>query len=210
MHDIPDTEVGGKTWGYELLVYEARPENVKRVFGAARDMIRNGSQPVGMTIWSLIGLDPATGKPSIFHYGEKKTLLAVKKHIDIIAVIHNAPLAHLRAYTLRFHALSPITTESGEGTFLDVPRWMLIDANSFACDTSRFIPMPGNIRVPVDVKEHNLDALAEMVDELLRFAVDNSDFAASFALVEQYSMHAVKAKGETDSAIPWREHDLLM
>lgn len=85
-----------------------------------------------------------------------------------------------------------------------------MDAKSIACETPSSIPRPSYLRIPVDVKKHNLDALAEMVDELTRFAMSNSEFASSITLVEQYPMQAVKAKDPKDSAVPWREHEILL
>jgi hypothetical protein len=85
-----------------------------------------------------------------------------------------------------------------------------MDAKSITCETPISMPRPSYLRIPVDVKKHNLDALAEMVDELIKFATNNSKFAGSIALIEQYSMQAVKAKDSKDSAVPWRGHEILL
>ncbi|KAJ4368305.1 hypothetical protein N0V83_006661 [Neocucurbitaria cava] len=71
IYDIPDAEVGGKVWSYEVLVWEATPENVKSVYGIAKEMLEGGKQPDELFLYGLLGMDPAgSGKVVIMHNAE--------------------------------------------------------------------------------------------------------------------------------------------
>lgn len=88
VYDVPDTELRGRTWSYEILVYDATEENVKKVFGAARDMMGYEIQPEDLTLFSLIGLDLVISKPVILHHGETSLRFHFAQHeIDILTIL---------------------------------------------------------------------------------------------------------------------------
>ena len=39
IYDVLGTEVGGKIWSHELFTYEATGENIRKVYGAAKELL---------------------------------------------------------------------------------------------------------------------------------------------------------------------------
>lgn len=85
VYDIPNTEVGGKMWSYELFVYEATPENVKRVYGIAKELLDSGEQEDELMVYARIQRDPGSGKVVIMHHGMFSTLCLVERDFEQLA-----------------------------------------------------------------------------------------------------------------------------
>ncbi|OAL54416.1 FAD-binding domain-containing protein [Pyrenochaeta sp. DS3sAY3a] len=194
VYDIPDSEVGGRTWSFESFVYEATPENVESVYGAAKTLMDSGEQPDGLLIYGVVGLDPdGSGKGVITH-----------------TVLYNGPLSSITPHTAPYTSIPHLSRTSEQGTFLDTSRWFAVDDASLICRLSDFLPGAGLARFPVDSKTYNVTALADAVASFVALIQDNAAFAGSVFLIEQYSTRAVRAVDPGKSAVPWRDNVLLV
>ena len=127
-------------------------------------------------------------------------------------MLWNGPFSTIKQFTQPYHDL-PIpffSNTSAEGTFLDVPTWIEVNENAVACSVLDLIPGTGMIRFPVDTQTYNLDALAEMTQKFNNLVTEGEEFSHSFVLIEQYSTGGVKAADPSKSAVPWRDHVLLI
>tara|TARA_R110002003_G_scaffold96_10_gene7481 strand:+ start:23133 stop:24065 length:933 start_codon:yes stop_codon:yes gene_type:complete len=76
IYNIPNTDVGGRIWSYEMLTYDATPENVKKVYGLSKEMLDDGSQPDGLIIYGVVAIVPQLGtKPVLMQYSKLHILL---------------------------------------------------------------------------------------------------------------------------------------
>lgn len=196
IYDIPDSEEEGRIWSYEVLVWEATAANVKSVYGVAKELLEIGTQPDGLLMYGVLGMDPGgSGKVVIMHH-----------------IVYSGPLTALSRFTAPYHALNItlLSSTSEEGTYLDVPRFIRVDESGIPCRMSDVVPGAGVLRFPVDVHTYNLDALAEMTKKFIDLIHSREDFAGSFVMVEQYPTRAVRAADRSKSAIPWRDNVLLI
>lgn len=74
IYSIPNSEVGGRTWSYELLTYDASPDNVKNVYALSKQTLDDGNQPDGLMIYGVAAIDPELGRPVIMQHSKPYNL----------------------------------------------------------------------------------------------------------------------------------------
>lgn len=191
IYDV-DALPGKGVWSYEALSYPATPENVKRVYEIAQEML--DTQPKGMLQYALVLLNPEVSKePIILHH-----------------VVYNGPLSELAELTKAYHDLEPIAVAKEESTYVDIPRYVQVDKDNMVCKLQDAMPGAGIIRFPVNVKRYNIDALAKAVEHFTTVTTTVPEFAGSFMIIEQYSTHEVRRKDPSKSSYPAREDRLLL
>ncbi|CAO2654889.1 Nn.00g116220.m01.CDS01 [Neocucurbitaria sp. VM-36] len=196
IYDVPETEIGGKIWSHEVLVWEATAENTKSVYGVAKKMVDSGEQPDELAEYAVVGNDPAgSGMVVITHH-----------------VLWNGPLSSIRQFTQPYHDLHIplLSSSSAEGNFLDAPKWFEVDENAVPCRLADLMPGAGLLRFPTDIQTYNLDAFARLITKFTTLVTESEDFKNSFLLIEQYPTRAVRAADRRKSAVPWRDHVLLI
>lgn len=60
------------------------------------------------------------------------------------------------------------------------------------------------------MKTYNVEALTSAADKFLEITTTEADFKGSFFMVEQYSVQAVQEIDENTTAVPNRDHALLL
>ncbi|KAF2690401.1 hypothetical protein K458DRAFT_289299 [Lentithecium fluviatile CBS 122367] len=193
IYDI-DGHPGGKTWSYKALAFPATPENVRKVYSIAESQL--DKQPEGMMQYSLVMTNPQVSPdPIILHH-----------------VVWNGPLTSPLAtrLTKAYHELKPLGATQETGTYLDVARWMQVDADGTVCNTQKMLPGAGVIRFPVDVKTYHLDALVASIEKFIKLTKSVAEFSGSFMMVEQYSTHTVRDIAAKDSAFASRDARVLI
>jgi FAD/FMN-containing dehydrogenase len=68
IYDVPTTEIGGKIWSRELFTYEATKENIRKVYGSAKELVDTDHHPEGLTMFGTIARGPEPLRaPVILH-----------------------------------------------------------------------------------------------------------------------------------------------
>ncbi|KAI9368091.1 hypothetical protein BJX61DRAFT_537539 [Aspergillus egyptiacus] len=94
-------------------------------------------------------------------------------------------------------------TETGHYT--DIPRWLGTEANGKGCERGAI-----KLRFPVSVPRYNVQAQREFWDAFAEGVAGSSLFNSSMVMLEQYSVHGVRAIPEESTAYSQRQDDLLI
>lgn len=65
IYDIPETDIGGKVWSHEVFTYEATEENLRRVYGAAKQLLDRDEHPEGLKLLGVIVRNPSSSRDSV-------------------------------------------------------------------------------------------------------------------------------------------------
>lgn len=191
IYDI-DYENGKDIWSYEVFAYPATKENVRAVYTAAKASME--TQPEGIFQYGLVLTNPIVSPDPI-----------ILQHI-----VWNGPISTIRTHTQAYHALGPFSIDKEEGTYLDTPRYLQVDAEGMVCNANSIMPGAGIPRFPVDLEEYNIDALVAAVEKFKEITTSVKEFSASFFLLEQYPQQAVRRVDPETSAFPTRKDRLLL
>ncbi|KAF2121391.1 hypothetical protein BDV96DRAFT_609480 [Lophiotrema nucula] len=191
IYDV-DYENKKEVWSYEVFTYPATKDYTRKVYTAAKKSMK--TQPKGMLQYGLVLTPPALGsEPVILHH-----------------ILWHGPLTEKSKYTQSFHDLEPLNVQNAEGTLLDAPRWMQIDAEGVVCNANKYVPGAGIPRFPVDLKEYNVEAVVDSVDRFSEVMKTVPELSGSFFMIEQYSVQGLALKKSEDSAVPFRDDTLLL
>ncbi|KAL6710067.1 hypothetical protein ACN47E_009858 [Coniothyrium glycines] len=194
VYDVPNTDIGGRVWSYELFIWEATEANIRSVYEIAKKLTDSGKQHDGLILYAVVGIIPdISEKPVLAYYA-----------------VWNGPLSTIKEHTAEYHALSPLSVTSDEGVYIDAARWLSLDKSSITCRVSELMPGTGVQRFPVDTKTYNIEAMVGMLDKYHELIASSPAFGGSLILIEQYSTRAVTEADKSKTAIPWRENVLLI
>jgi FAD/FMN-containing dehydrogenase len=69
IYDVPETEIGGRIWSHRVFTYEATEENLRKVYGAAKELLDHDEHPEGLKILGSISRGPEPSRvPMIAHH----------------------------------------------------------------------------------------------------------------------------------------------
>jgi hypothetical protein len=189
VYDVPE---GKQTWSWEAFTLPVTPENIRRVYDIAADTL--DTQPPGMMQYGAVLVNPAVSKAPVLIHN----------------VVFNGPLSGIKEWSRRYHELDGVDVVREEGTYLDISRWIQIDAESLVCNLQDYMPGAGVMRFPVDVPAYNITALQLTVKRFVEMLAAGPEWTGSFFMIEQFSSHAVREKNNGESAYAGREDKLLI
>ncbi|KAJ4370853.1 hypothetical protein N0V86_008546 [Didymella sp. IMI 355093] len=69
IYDVPETEIGGRIWSHQTFIHEATEENLRKIYGAAKELLDRDEHPEGLKILGSIYRGPEPSRvPTIAHH----------------------------------------------------------------------------------------------------------------------------------------------
>ncbi|KAI1500378.1 hypothetical protein F5X99DRAFT_410079 [Biscogniauxia marginata] len=184
-------DVQHRDWAYEMFLFKS--DKVEGLYESInKHLLYNGSPPVDIINYGFFLNNPdIDSKPITFFY----ILQEGVKTVD-------------STYTKPFHDVGPIVTDTGSGTYTDLPRWTGLDNEAASCQHTGL----ANTRFPIDIESYDVPAMRKFYDLFASATQETPALNASFLLVKGYSLAGVKAvpSAATAFAFAFRSDNLLV
>lgn len=72
IHDVPETDIGGRTWSYEMFQWDATEENIRSVYGLAKDLVDSGKQSDQLMMFGIVSKTPSMSENAVITYYRKQ------------------------------------------------------------------------------------------------------------------------------------------
>ncbi|KAI0551677.1 putative FAD-dependent oxygenase [Xylaria curta] len=176
-------------WAYEMFTFTI--DKVEGLYDKLNvHLLNNGSPPVNIINYGFV-----TNNPEID-----------SKPITTFWILQEGATSVDSVYTKPFHELGPTTTDTGSGTYLDVPRWIDWDNDAATCQNSGL----ARTRYPIDISSYNVQSMRKVYDLFTDVTKKIPELNGSRFLFEGYSLKGVKAIPSESTAYPFRDDNLLL